>query len=170
MIALFGGAFDPIHSAHIKTIRYLSKKYIVWVAPCANHPFNKNMAPLKHRINMCKLVTNATIKIFNEKYTIDTLKNISKCVHLVIGQDNANIVEKWHKGEEIINKFPFIIVARKGCDILRGWYLFPPHRFLNINLPKISSTEIREKISQGLEPKFVDKKVLNYIKKNRLYQ
>jgi nicotinate-nucleotide adenylyltransferase len=170
MIALVGGAFDPIHQAHTKIIKYLSKHYTVWVAPCANHSFNKQMAPLKHRVAICKLVTNAPIKIFKEKYTLDTIQKISKPLCIVIGQDNANSIEKWHRGEELISKVPFVVVARKGCRILRGWYLFPPHRFLNFNLPEISSTEIREKVSQGLEPKFVDKRVLDYIKENRLYQ
>jgi nicotinate-nucleotide adenylyltransferase len=170
MIALFGSAFDPIHQAHTKIINCLSKHYTVWIAPCVHHSFDKKMAPLNHRINMCKLVINTDIKIFGEKHTFDTIKQIKQPIYIVIGQDNANSIEKWHRGEELISKVPFVVVARKGCKIIRGWYLFPPHKFLDINLPEVSSTEIREKISQGLEPKFVDQRVLNYIKENRLYQ
>jgi len=170
MLALIGGAFDPIHDAHIKLIKALSKTYTVWVAPCVSHSFDKIMAPLNHRLNMIKLVTNAPIKIFREKYTIDVIKKIKQPVCVVIGQDNANEIEKWQRGEELANKIPFVVVARKGCNVLRGWYLFSPHKFMNLNLPEISSTEIRDKIRTNQKVEKVSKKVLKYIRQNNLYR
>jgi len=59
-IALFGGSFNPPHNDHLKVINsVLEKKLVdeVWIIPCKDHPFEKELAPFKNRFEMLTLAT-----------------------------------------------------------------------------------------------------------------
>ena len=59
-ILLFGGSFNPPHLGHLQVIRE-SLKLIpnideLWLVPCYNHAFQKDLAPAKDRLAMCELL------------------------------------------------------------------------------------------------------------------
>ena len=57
-VAVLGGSFDPPHIAHTLVASYVLSAHSVQrvlVVPCERHPFNKQLAPFEHRLEMCKL-------------------------------------------------------------------------------------------------------------------
>jgi nicotinate-nucleotide adenylyltransferase len=209
-IALLGGAFNPITTGHVEVAKYVlntSKQFDeVWIIPAYNHMHNKQMEPFEKRVEMCKLATkdDPRIKVFEyekEKnlagetyHLMKTLMNDKEYMDkynfsFIIGLDNANSFDKWINYEELENMVRFVIVPRKGYDIVPGsWYFNNPHIFLNgseenVHIMEISSTEVRSLIdryrnmhSDNAAAKTkneisnsMHEDVFNYIMKNNLY-
>jgi nicotinate-nucleotide adenylyltransferase len=192
-VALLGGAFDPIHRGHIEIAKVVLNKGgfdEVWLIPNYFHLHKKNMAPSEDRLNMCQIAVSKyqRIKVFDydirNKLEGETYYSMEKLLNdpeyksynfsFVIGQDNANTMYKWFKYEELINMIPFVVISRTGIerDETVDWYLKPPHKFIDVVFVGISSTEIkqmlREKDSDAR--RYLDRDVISYIKRNKLYQ
>jgi len=94
---------------------------------------------------------------------------------LVIGMDNANAIDKWFQYQDLINLIRFIVVPRKGevRDTKIDWYLKSPHVYLDVNIPRVSSTEVRDAVKQENRT-FLNSnlqlEVLQYIDKQGLYR
>ena len=85
--------------------------------------------------------------------------------------DNANTFDKWYKSEELKELINFIVVSRKGIDVESNWFLKIPHIYLDENIMEISSTEIRNLLKNNLDvSKYLDEKIIKYIKDNNLYK
>jgi len=185
-IALFGGSFNPIHNQHIEIIKeILNKKFVkqVWIVPCKNHPFDKQLETAEHRIQMIKLATKnlKNIKINktelhskSKNYTINTIQKLknkySHEFYLLIGSDILHEIKKWHKYKELFKKIKFILFKRKSYPLkkVKGMEIY---KKITEKETSISSTEIRQKIKQGKSIKnLVPKEVENYIIKNNLYK
>jgi len=192
-IALFGGAFNPIHRSHVKMAFYVSLLDIIdktWIMPCYKSVYRKKIIDPEHRLNMCRLAIerlnnvtkplNIEISDFEIKNKLtgksyDILKRLKKKYkydfHIIIGQDNADNIHDWYEYEKIINEFPFIVfprnIQRKSLD----WYKKEPHMFLDKNMPTMCSTDIRYSIgiNSNVYTEQLDKKVIKYIKENNLY-
>ena len=90
-------------------------------------------------------------------YTINTMRKfreLSTDVEfvLIIGADNLSIIEKWHDWKELLNEFKVWVYPRSGVDARKlckeyGTYL------IDAPLIDISSTEIRENESKGIDMK-----------------
>ena len=138
-VAIFGGAFDPIHKGHIDIVNYLnSDKEIdeILIMPSYNHPIKSyNLSQDSYddfyykRIEMIKLSikTNDKIKIseyerayclkngFNKTYTYDILSSLDKNdtnYIFVIGFDSIYDIETWHKYKELLNEYKFYVFDR----------------------------------------------------------
>ena len=143
-VAIFGGAFDPIHKGHIDIVNYLnSDKEIdeILIMPSYNHPIKSyNLSQDSHddfyykRIEMIKLSikTNDKIKIseyerdyclkngFNKTYTYDILSSLDKNdtnYIFVIGFDSIYDIETWHKYKELLNEYKFYIFDRDNDNL-----------------------------------------------------
>ena len=59
-ITLFGGSFNPPHLGHLIVIQQafelIPKMDSLWVLPAYRHTFQKNLAPVKHRLKMSELL------------------------------------------------------------------------------------------------------------------
>jgi len=185
-IALFGGSFNPIHNHHIKMANYVLEKNVadeVWIVPCKNHAFNKNLAPANHRINMINLAfDNPKIKINKVEieseetnYTIDTIRKLKKQYshefYWIIGSDVLyEMEEEWYGLPELFKETEFIIFNRNN-------YLIHPLQnmkiksILEIKTNNESSTEIRDRVKHRESLKnLVQLSIEEYIIKNKLYQ
>jgi len=194
-IAIYGGAFNPIHNAHIKVAQIIltaAKMDEVWLVPAYKHMNNKNLLKSEHRINMLNLAVKdfPNIKVF--KYEIDnklggeTYKFLKKLLSddkyanfdffYVLGQDNANNFKEWYNFEHLQNLIPFIIIPRKGVIPKDNWYKKSPHIYLNkeTDIMELSSTTIRNIIFKNVSDvklkNILNKDVLKYIKQNNLYE
>lgn len=92
--------------------------------------------------------------------------------HIVMGMDNANLVEtKWDRGNLLIQECPCIVVKREGEKETATWFNDPMHQVLPFDHSG-GSTEFRNAIEQK---RFFDAKlktssgVWNYIKEHKLY-
>lgn len=128
-IALFGGSFDPPHIGHQLACQYVLSTHAVdevWMLPCAQHPFAKQMAPFAHRAAMCRLasahltgVRVCTIEgeLPGPSYTLNTVRALSERhpeheFLLVIGADLLHERERWHGAVELCERVRFIVLGR----------------------------------------------------------
>jgi len=171
-----------------------------WLVPCFKHLYNKEMVDSGLRYEMCELAAEADgrIKVFDyeirNKLGGETYNFVNRLLEedfakdkydfsYIIGLDNANSFHNWVNFEDLERRIRFVVVSRKGIkrDESVDWYLKPPHIFLAAEeeIPEISSTIIRNAIRSNHDDgngllsffeKYLDLKVYEYIKKNRLYR
>lgn len=179
-IAVYGGSFDPPHSAHLEVLHLLVDRGIasrVLVVPCIRHAFGKLSAPYVHRLAMCRLLceeagegaeaSDVEQRLGLSGLTVDTLEalaaeNPSTGLRLVIGTDVLAERERWHRFHDIETVAPPIVVARRGFEGGKRPDLPAP--------AGISSTEVRSRIAAGIRPDdLVPPSILEYIERHGLY-
>ena len=179
-LGIYIGSFNPPHKGHIHIVHYLLDNKIVdkvLIVPTEPYWDKQNLAPLKDRINMLSFFKSENIIIDTENnnypYTYLLMRTLKKKypnieLYLIIGADNIINFDKWKNYEELLH-YKIIIMNRGTIDINKYINKYPQGNFISLkDFPNIniSSTEIRN----NLNPKYLDKKVLKYIKKNKLYQ
>ena len=89
---------------------------------------------------------------------------------LIIGADNWAAFDRWKSPEEIIRKHAVIVYPRPGYDIQTD--VLPPRvKVVNTPLLEISSTFIRQAISEGKDIRyFLHPEVYRIIAEKKLYQ
>lgn len=129
MIAVYGGAFDPVHLGHIKVIRsILSLPEIqqLRLLPCYQHPDKRHAhSSPAHRLNMLKLVTRAPTLIDTRElkrkgisYTVDTIESMRSehptlmPIALVLGQDVYAAIDTWREVSRLAQLTHLIVAAR----------------------------------------------------------
>ena len=190
-VGVYGGTFNPIHNGHIDLVKkVLESKMVdeVWLLPSPMNPFKSEEKDIEKnylkRVYMCTQATSGipglvvcTIegKLPTPSYTITSL-NALRDTHtenqftLIVGADNWLAFDKWHEGDKIIEEYGVIVCTRGGFSVDSS--TLPKNvRLLDIGNSTISSTEIRNRVRDGLDiSDLVDKKVLECIRKNKLYK
>lgn len=191
-VAIFGGSFSPPHQAHFMFSEAVAKLVDeVWMTPCYNSRWGKSLPSGEHRLNMLnigiKKLNNDKIKAFDWEIknkasgsSWELLQAIKKNFpdiqfELALGMDNVVNFVSFKNYELIRSNFPIIAVNRKGqFPNTTGieWYNHPPHKYLNVDLPGISSTEIKTCLKNGKMQKItgLDNDILQYIIDNELYE
>ena len=178
-LGIYIGSFNPPHKGHIDVVNYLlTNNYIdkVLVVPTLAYWDKDNLAPIIDRINMLKYFENDKIKIDQEHnkyaYTYQLMralkKNYDDELYLIIGADNIIEFDKWKEYQELL-KYKIIVMNRDNIDINSYIEKYHSNNFIVVNDYKyidISSSEIRN----NLDSKYLDSKVLKYIKDNNLYR
>jgi nicotinate-nucleotide adenylyltransferase len=180
--AIFGGTFDPIHSAHLVVAREAAEMFSldrVLFIPAANPPLKDTRASYEDRFRMVELACAddarfepSRLEEGNEKsysiYTIERVKAENGGVFFIIGADAFAEIRKWHRWEDVIGSVEFIVVARPGHSFSapRGARV---HRLETVALP-VSSSEIRQALARGESPAQLPATVAEYIQARGLYQ
>ena len=178
-IGIYIGSFNPPHKGHIYVVNYLLDNKVVdkiLIIPTETYWDKQNLAPLKDRINMLKLYETENINIDTEnnglEYTYQLMRILKqkypgKELFLIIGADNIINFDKWKNYEELL-QYNIIIMNRNNIDIEKYTKKYPQGKFTIVKdfNQSTSSTEIRN----NLNSKYLDKKVLKYIKKHNLYK
>jgi nicotinic acid mononucleotide adenylyltransferase len=161
-----------------------------WFMPCHKHKFGKDSELIDsgHRWNMVQEVTNQypdqmlafdweiARQFDGSMWTaMDELERNNGDqydFHIVIGMDNANIVEtKWHQGDFLVQRFPFIVIERAGVERSVKWIDEKQHTVIPF-CQRISSSEIRECVAAGkhdFAKKHLNDRVWDYIMAGQLY-
>ena len=180
-IALFGGSFNPPHVAHVMAaVWVLSTRDVdeVWFVPTFIHAFGKNLEDFDRRCAMLELalaalegvtVSRVEQEIGTESRTIDTLTYLmeersSDRFSIVIGADILLESDNWKCFDQLKEMAPFHVLGRSGV-VVEG-------REFDLELPEVSSTEIRALLAQGSLEECADRVprgVLDYISKHGLY-
>ena len=196
IIAIFGGSFNPPINSHVLFARQILEKLdniekIIFV-PVSTKYKKEELALNEHRLNMLKIicskeqkmdVSDVELKSEKQLYTIQTLnyfKNLYKDyeIYFVMGTDNLKEIETWKEPEQMLKNFHIVVLEREKDnleEIINKSKLLSKNKKSIISLNgleriNLSSTMIREKIKRGEDIKeFIDKEVLEYIKKNELY-
>ena len=86
-------------------------------------------------------------------YTYNTLEKFStlhpdRHFALLMGGDNINILHKWYRGEELLQKYPILVYPREGVDT-EALCKEKGAIFIDAPMVNISSTQIRTMMSAG---------------------
>ena len=180
-VAILGGAFDPIHNGHVelsKCVLDTQKFDQIWIMPCNQHMYAKDMVSTEDRLKMCQLaidddrimISDYEIKNNLSGPSFNLITSLNKTYNhdfsLIIGQDNAETIDKWYKYQALLEMVRFVVIPRKGYTQTTDWYDYYPHMYLNVDIPEMSSTLIRKKIKcgesvKGLIPHNVEEHILS---------
>ncbi len=190
-VALFGGGFDPIGTHHVEMAEEVFRQtgMQTWMMPCWGHRFSKNdrLHPPHYRWAMVERAAadqgQGIIVPFDweikHKHTGSMYETMEKLkfrypgvrFHIVIGMDNAEVIEtKWDRGNLLIQENPFIVFNRPGPSTAT-WFNQEPHRLFEFE-HSLSSTAIRDAIASGdyqFAKAHVTKSVWELIKEAFLY-
>ena len=128
-IGLYGGAFDPVHKAHIiiakKCLNLFNLNYLIFI-PTGKSAFNKQLTDPEHRIDMLKrvikdkkfLISNYEIEKSKNgmtSYAIDTIKsyfNPDNHLFFIMGFDAFKTFNQWKDWKNFLNYCHLIIINR----------------------------------------------------------
>ena len=180
-IAVFGGSFNPPHLAHQMICLVALESFgvqEVWMIPTYTHAFGKTLIPFQHRLEMCRLAAQifpSSVRVvaieqeislaggnparMYEVLTALQQRHSTTQFRLVIGADILEETDQWYHWDQVEKLAPPIIIGRAGYKGGRG-----------VKLPSISSTEIRESLASGAEVCVVPHSVMQYIRRNHLYE
>ncbi len=193
-IGVFGGAFNPVHTAHLiiaEDVRQQMHLDKVLFIPYAKPPHKEHseLSDAEIRLHMINLAISdnpffesSDMEIKRGKnsitYTVDTLlelrekyKNEQVKLYLIIGIDNLIDLHTWKDPGKLFLLSEVIVLNRPGYLIqnVQNDYnrqvIFIPAPNLDI-----SATDIRFKIKENKSIKYlVPKAVEEFIKNNKLY-
>jgi len=188
--AIFGGTFDPIHSAHLEMARHAADQYRldrVLFIPAGNPPHKQADASFEHRYRMVELACAADPRFVASRleegaaksYSIDTIERVkaanaaapgtdaNSAPFFIIGSDAFAEIQTWRRWQDVIRAVEFIVVARPGHEIAAtpGARV---HRLESVELP-FSSSDIRDALARGESPPELPPAIAGYIRDHRLY-
>lgn len=194
--AIYGGTFDPIHMAHIIladiAVKEIELDELIFM-PAYISPFKQDIriSSGENRYNMISEILNFNpafrvsdyeISLKLPSYTINTLEYFDDLddnkLYFLLGFDSLMEIETWHRGADILKKFPLLTGYRPGTvenDVIRKIEYFKDKydaviHVLDMPPLDISATDIRQRILNGYSIKgLVHPKVEEYIFDNKLY-
>ena len=191
-LGVFGGAFDPPHVAHVAlaqaALEQLQLDQLrIFPTGQAWHKA-RVMSATEHRLAMTRLAFGQLPRtVIDERelhrpgptYTIDTLREL-KAEHpaaqlfLVMGEDQAVSLARWHEWEAILELAVICMAARASAQTSAAQPALPARaqvRLLQLpNMPE-SATEVRERAAAGTGiAHLVPPPVASYIDQHRLYR
>ncbi len=196
-IAIFGGAFNPIHKGHINLINEFDKifrfdKILLVPTKVPPHKSADHLVSDAHRMNMLKLVhksypklTPCDIELNMEgvSYTVNTLTKLyaeypDTNFYLIIGSDMLRMFDEWYRYEDILNLATVLTGAREKDELKElekiAKTLDKTGQKIKVvmhDVMPMSSTQVRQAIAQNCDvSQFLLEEVYDYIKCNKLYE
>jgi nicotinate-nucleotide adenylyltransferase len=195
-IAMFGGAFDPPHLGHVAIARAALDQLeldLLLVVP-TGQPWHRAGAASdpEHRLAMARLafsgiervlVDDAELRRAGPTYTVDTLDALRHShpmaeLILILGQDQASNLERWHRWQDVLEIATLCIVGRDDpprpvdAEAAPACGSKPRGFSLTLNLPRMadSATDIRRRVGAGQDiGALVPASIARYIAAHKLY-
>lgn len=188
-VAVFGGAFDPIHFGHLilaQDILLETSSHEVIFLPSFAPPHKECYAPFDDRLQMVSLATRGNphfacngmeAGLSQPSYTIQTLRALRAelgdvSISFIMGMDSAVEFDTWREPDALLGEFEMLVIPRPGFSKrdIDGRFL-ERMVFLDTRKIDISSTEIRERIKAHKEIRYLTpNEVISYIAKRGLYR
>lgn len=198
-IGIMGGTFYPIHNCHLMLGEYAYKLFDldqIWFMPNGTPPHKSNEkieAMTKNRVEMVEraikeypyfFLTTYEAEKKEPSYSYKTMEHFQEIYpehefYFIIGADSLFSIESWVHPERLLKTCILLAAYRDGKGtqemLSQIHYLMRKYmcdiRLLNSPDIDISSTEIRNRIKQGLPiQEFVPKSVIEYIEEKQLFQ
>lgn len=128
MIGYYGGGFNPVHLGHVEIAKYIAtSKFVekILLAPVLDHPFDKELIPFNHRLEMINIATKSIDKVESSdietkvgnktSFTIDLLRYLKlegNDFFFIAGLDNFNLFFDWKDWELILKEFNIVFTTR----------------------------------------------------------
>lgn len=206
-IGIFGGTFDPVHYGHLRAAVEAREKLgleDMRLLPAGTPPHRTGtFASAENRLAMLKLalsencglqVDDREVRRAGSSYMVDTLAEFRReypgsPLLLMIGQDAANALDRWHDWQALFGLAHLVIMRRpESVSIysseleeqiqsrLTGQVADLKTATAGLVLPlevtqlAISSTDIRNRINQHKSPQFLlPDSIISFIREQRLY-
>lgn len=182
-IGVFGGSFNPPHLMHLNIAKDLLRlKYLdkVIFVPTGNKYSKDDLIDIKYRIEMLKIMIisydDMIVSDYENQdrvvYTYETLdyfkkKYLGSEIYFILGADNLKQISNWKNSEYILSNYKLLVINR-GDEKTKVKDNVIVTDILNND---ISSTFIRNNIdNDDIIKKYLDKNVLEYIRKEKLYE
>lgn len=182
-IGVFGGSFNPPHLMHLNIAKDLLRlKYLdkVIFVPTGNKYSKDDLIDIKYRIEMLKIMIirydDMIVSDYENQdrvvYTYETLdyfkkKYLGSEIYFILGADNLKQISNWKNSEYILSNYKLLVINR-GDDKIE---VKDNVVVMDILSNDISSTFIRSNIdNDDIIKKYLDKNVLEYIRKEKLYE
>lgn len=182
-IALYGGAFNPIHVGHLKTAKFVLENLglnKIYLMPNATPPHKKDQMILSYdqRVELLKI---ALADFQDERLDISFLENdhnilhytyetLVKCqerypeaeLNFIMGMDSLISLQSWKRGLELVELANILVLKRPSypfsalpAEIKSSIEAEHKHRYILLDSPNysISSTEVRNALKALLHPK-----------------
>jgi nicotinate-nucleotide adenylyltransferase len=185
-IAIFGGTFDPVHSAHLAVASEAASAFElerVLFVPASRPPHKSGatVAGYEDRYRMVELACQAEPRFEASRleagqersYSIDTIERVRAALgpgdelFFLIGADAFAEVATWRRWQEVVRAVRFIVAARPGHS-----YAVAPgaqvERLDTVALA-VSSSAIRVRLAAGENPPELPPAVAAYIRERGLY-
>ena len=194
-IGVLGGTFDPIHMGHLiiaeeARVR-LGLSKVLFVP--AGQPWlkqDRDVTPAVHRVEMVgrAIADNpyfelSTLEVERPgpSYTVDTLTTLRKELgsraipFFILGRDTLAELPLWKEPQKVVQLCRLVVPPRLGSGDLKHLGKVLPgllERVIQLDMPVIgiSSSEIRQRIAQGLSIRYlVPPEVEKYITEHEIY-
>lgn len=189
-IGLFGGSFDPVHTAHVAlaqlALTQLQLDELRWIP--AGRPWQKSrqLAPARHRAAMVALaiegeprflLDDCELRRSGASYTLDTVRELQADEpgaqwFLVIGQDQYAGLHTWLGWENLLKRVTLAVANRPGAALQDNPQVRRAgHEAVALPMIDLSSTDIRARrgAGQGIDA-LVPPAVARYIDQHHLYR
>lgn len=188
-VAVYGGAFDPVHSAHLKAAKAAYKQAsldnLVFL-PAAQSPLKSHIpkAGNQERLTMLELaiegepeftVDDSELRRGGISYTVDTVRVYEERypafeLFWIIGADQLEQLDRWQAIETLVQRVDFLVLARPGYCLSAPDIPGLAWEKIEAPLMRESSTLIRERIAKGQSVRgLLPDSVEAFIKENGLY-
>jgi len=194
-IGVLGGTFDPIHIGHLVVAEEARIKLglsEVFFVP-AGQPWlklDRNITAAVHRVEMvrCAIADNPHFKLCTLEverpgpaYTVDTLTMLQKQLgseasfFFILGRDTLAELPLWKEPQKLVQLCRLVVPPRLGSKDLKHLETAIPgllDKVIQLDMPVIgiSSSEIRQRIAQGLSIRYlVSAEVEKYITEHKIY-
>ena len=189
-VGLFGGSFDPVHTAHVAlaqaALHGLQLQQVRWVP--TGQPWQKarGITAAHHRLAMLQLalaneprfaLDHIELDRVGPSYTIDTVRALH-VTHpgvqwfLIIGQDQYTNLHTWHGWQELLQSVVLAVANRPGStQTVHPSVLKQPHQVVSLPLMDVSATDVRARVAAGQDISgLVPPEVARYIESHQLYR
>lgn len=192
---MYGGSFDPVHIGHLRSALEVSQAQELdelRFLPSGNPPHRaRAQVANEHRLKMLQLAVDDAPGIGiddrelgrkSTSYSIDTLETIQAEnpqaeLTLIIGMDQFNAFDTWHRWQELLQRVELVVMERPGETLSGSAYqlmassLQKRISIVSVTQLEISSSRIRKDLQAGLDIRFlVPYAVRDYILSQDLYK
>lgn len=186
-IGIFGGSFNPPHKMHKNiALELIEKRYVdkIIYVPTGNKYTKKDLIDAKYRLEMLNIMTKGNddllVSDYEVKnvltYTYQTLDYFKRRypndeIYFICGSDNLCELTTWKNYEYILNNYKLLVIKRNDDDINKIVKHLNKSSIIEATIASknISSTEIRKNLDCEEKNPNLDKNILDYIRRKRLY-
>jgi len=185
-LGLLGGSFNPIHHGHLisatRAAEAVGLDRVLFI-PAALSPLKNGngLASARDRWAMLRRAlkgnplfeaTDLELRRGGVSYTVDTLRELKRrskaSLYWILGADAARLLPRWKSIDEVRRLASFIILPRPGDRVPPK---MPKDHIVRAPLLEISSSEIRDRVRQGLSVRYlVPDSVERYLREKGLYR